>query len=34
MIAGIAIVIGASLATRNVHHFDDFSVALIDPWTA
>jgi toxin FitB len=34
MIAGIALATGASLATRNVRHFDDLSVTLIDPWTA
>jgi predicted nucleic acid-binding protein len=34
MIAGIAIATGASLATRNMRHFDDLPIALIDPWTA
>lgn len=34
MIAGIALATGALLATRNTRHFDDLSVALIDPWTA
>jgi toxin FitB len=34
MIAGIALATGASLATRNTRHFDDLSIALIDPWTA
>jgi predicted nucleic acid-binding protein len=34
MIAGIAMATGASLATRNMRHFDDLSVTLIDPWTA
>ena len=34
MIAGIALALGASLATRNSRHFDDLSIALIDPWTA
>jgi predicted nucleic acid-binding protein len=34
MIAGIALATGAALATRNVRHFDDLSLTLIDPWTA
>jgi predicted nucleic acid-binding protein len=34
MIAGIAVVTGASLATRNTRHFDDLSIELIDPWAA
>lgn len=34
MIAGIAAVTGASLATRNTRHFDDLTIDLIDPWTA
>jgi predicted nucleic acid-binding protein len=34
MIAGIAIATGASLATRNMRHFADLSITLIDPWTA
>jgi predicted nucleic acid-binding protein len=33
MIAGIAVATGASLATRNTRHFDDLSIALINPWT-
>ncbi|MDR3531347.1 MAG: type II toxin-antitoxin system VapC family toxin [Rhodopila sp.] len=32
MIAGIALSTGASLATRNTRHFDDLTIALIDPW--
>jgi|ERR1700730_3273712 predicted nucleic acid-binding protein len=34
MIAGIALAQHATLATRNVSHFDDVSVQLIDPWVA
>jgi predicted nucleic acid-binding protein len=34
MIAGIALSTGATLATRNVRHFEDLSVTIIDPWTA
>ena len=34
MIAGIAVVSRASLATRNTSHFVDLSVPLINPWTA
>jgi predicted nucleic acid-binding protein len=34
MIAGTVVTTGASLATRNIRHFDDLSIALIDPWTA
>ena len=32
LIAGIALVNGASVATRNVGDFKNFGVALIDPW--
>lgn len=32
MIAGIALVNGASVATRNVSHFQHFGVPLINPW--
>jgi hypothetical protein len=32
MIAGIVIGRHATLATRNVSHFDDISAPLIDPW--
>jgi toxin FitB len=32
MIAGIALAQKATLATRNVRHFDDLSVPVIDPW--
>ena len=31
-IAGIALARRAALATRNVRHFEDLSVAVIDPW--
>lgn len=31
-IAGIALARRATLATRNVKHFQDLSVAVIDPW--
>jgi toxin FitB len=34
MIAGIALAQKATLATRNVRHFDDLSVPVIDPWHA
>jgi hypothetical protein len=34
MIAGIAIVAGGALITRNIRHFDDLSITVIDPWTA
>ncbi|HET8827582.1 MAG TPA: type II toxin-antitoxin system VapC family toxin [Terriglobales bacterium] len=32
MIAGIALARRASLATRNVSHFADASISVIDPW--
>jgi len=32
MIAGIVISTGATLATRNVSHFDDLSTSVINPW--
>jgi predicted nucleic acid-binding protein len=32
MIAGIALTQHATLATRNVRHFDDLSVPVVDPW--
>jgi len=32
MIAGIAVSRQASIATRNVRHFDDLPVSVIDPW--
>jgi toxin FitB len=34
MIAGIVLARHASLATRNVSHFDDLSAPLINPWLA
>jgi predicted nucleic acid-binding protein len=33
MIAGIVIVADATLATRNVRHFADLIVPVINPWT-
>ena len=33
-IAGIVLSRGAALATRNVRHFSDLEVPIIDPWTA
>jgi len=32
LIAGICVAHGATLATRNVRHFADAGVTLIDPW--
>jgi predicted nucleic acid-binding protein len=32
MIAGIAIAQGATLATRNVKHFSDLTIPVINPW--
>jgi toxin FitB len=32
MIAGISLAHRATLATRNVRHFDDLRVPVIDPW--
>ena len=34
MIAGIALAQRATLATRNVRHFDDLRVPVVDPWSA
>ena len=34
MIAGIVLARHASLATRNLAHFDDLSVPIINPWIA
>ena len=34
MIAGIALAQRATLATRNVRHFDDLTVPVVDPWRA
>lgn len=31
-IAGIALTRGATLATRNLRHFDDLETPVIDPW--
>jgi toxin FitB len=33
MIAGIALAQRATLATRNVRHFADLSVPVVDPWS-
>lgn len=33
-IAGIAIARRATLATRNVRHFDDLDIPVVNPWTA
>ncbi len=33
-IAGIAVSRGAAIATRNVRHFDDLAVPVINPWDA
>ncbi len=34
MIAAIAVTRRASLATRNVKHFDDLSITVVNPWQA
>ena len=34
MIAGIALTRRAMIATRNVKHFDDVSVSVVNPWQA
>jgi predicted nucleic acid-binding protein len=34
MIAGIALAQRATVATRNVRHFDDLAVPVVDPWSA
>jgi predicted nucleic acid-binding protein len=34
MIAGIALAQRATLATRDVRHFDDLSVPVVNPWSA
>jgi len=33
MIAGIAIARRATLATRNIRHFDDLPVTVVNPWS-
>lgn len=33
MIAGVVLATGASLATRNVRHFADLPITLVDPWS-
>jgi predicted nucleic acid-binding protein len=32
MIAGIVLACHATLATRNISHFEDFSVPVVNPW--
>ena len=34
VVAGIALAQRATLATRNVRHFDDLSVPVVNPWDA
>lgn len=34
LIAGIAIARGATIATRNLRHFQDLPVEVVDPWAA
>lgn len=34
LIAGIAIARGATIATRNLRHFQDLPVEAVDPWAA
>jgi predicted nucleic acid-binding protein len=34
MIAGIVLARHATLATRNISHFDDVAATLVDPWAA
>jgi predicted nucleic acid-binding protein len=34
LIAGIVISRRAELATRNLRHFDDLEIAVVDPWAA
>ena len=34
MIAGIALASNATVATRNVAHFADLNVRVVDPWTS
>jgi len=34
MIAGIVLVHGATLATRNVQHFSDLTLKIVNPWAA
>jgi hypothetical protein len=34
MLAGIVLKSHATLATRNVSHFDDLAVNIVNPWTA
>jgi hypothetical protein len=34
MIAGIVLASRATLATRNVKHFDDIAASVVNPWEA
>jgi predicted nucleic acid-binding protein len=34
MVAGIALAHRAMLATRNVRHFEDLQIPVVDPWTS
>lgn len=34
MIAGIALASHATIATRNVRHFEDLACPVVDPWNA
>lgn len=34
MIAGIAIAQRATLATRNIRHFDDLATPVVNPWAS
>jgi hypothetical protein len=34
LIAGVAVARRAAIATRNVRHFQDIAVAVVDPWAA
>jgi predicted nucleic acid-binding protein len=34
MIAGIALASHATLATRNVRHFEDIAASVVNPWEA
>jgi len=34
LIAGIVVSRRAELATRNLRHFDDLEIAVVDPWAA
>ena len=34
LIAGIALAQGATLATRNIRHFEDLPISVINPWAS